>query len=1043
MAQFLPKPTESPGAILQRINMRSLLLCLVLLFALSFSSLAQSVVTGAVTADDGSALPGVTVLLKGSTTGTTTDADGVFKISLPSLDGTLVFSFIGYTTQEVPVSGRSTVDVKMTADITELGEVVIVGYGQVKKNDLTGSVVTVDPEQLTKRGSVNAMEAMQGQMPGVDISTSTGRAGTGFRINIRGQQTLESGQPLYVVDGVITPSIDFLNPQDIERIDILKDASSTAIYGSRGIYGVVLVKTKGGSSVKQKAVISYDGYYGIRKPARLPKFMDGDKWWNYRQDSFITPALRQNQAYDANAGNNTVAAGELARRVAEKDYTDWTDLILQDGAQANHWLNISGAGDKLGYTLGVGYQEEEGNFVHEEYKRYNFKGSINHTLNDRWAAGASFNFSVAERELGSPNAVLNAFRMNPLIKPYSTTTGELLLQPGKDIVNPNTPQQVTYIDMTSSSNPLYEMENSSNDTRTYFGLGNVFLQFTPISWLNVKTTFAPSFRYEKNGIFLGTNTEGRVGLLPEGRMANFESFSYVWDNQISFDKTINEHTINAMGLYSLNLFRDENSNLLASNLPYNSSYYNLGSAPLADQRVGSSYRKSTIMSYAVRVNYSFKDKYLLTLSARMDGSSMLAEGHKWATFPAAAVAWKISEENFMNGISFMNNLKLRASYGMTGNNQNVRPYDTQVRANTAAFYDFNGTGASGLAPSGAVQRKLSWEKATEFNGGLDFQLFNARVSGSVDFYNKLTTDVLLKRELPLETGYSSFTDNIGSIRNRGIEVALTTVIVSTDQLTWQTTFNFSKNNNEIVELIDKQDNPGNGWFIGQPVRVNYTYVFDGIWQESEREQAKQLGQEPGQVKVRDFGNPGIDPNEDRRVIGSPLPDWTAGFTTTVTYRGFDFSASLFTRQGVQVYSPFHNEFLNFQDRGRAKLDVDWYMAANNVTPTRYSNEYPQPQNSALRWTGTTGVAAYQDASFTKIKNITLGYTLPSTVVEKLRISSLRVYTNILNPFVFTDYTGFDPEWAESQLAPNTALTNTTDIGGVSSITYQFGVNARF
>jgi TonB-linked SusC/RagA family outer membrane protein len=1017
-------PSFSPHNALIRV---SITLCTLLALLLAIPATAQNVtVSGKVTSsDDGTPLPGVTVMVKGSSNGTTSDADGVYSLSISDPAGALVFSFIGYTQQEVAIGNRTSIDIALTADIQQLTEVVVVGYGTVKKTDLTGAVASIDPEQITKVGSITPLEGVQGQIAGVDVSNTSGRPGAPFKIQIRGQQSLKGGNPLYVVDGVITDNIDFLNPQDIERMDILKDASSTAIYGSRGAYGVVIVTTKQGSSVGHKATISYDGYYGVREAARLPDFMDGDTWWNFRQDAYITPAMLANQAYNTDAGNNTASKDELRRRVAEKDYTDWPSLLIQNGSQQNHWLSMSGMSEnKVGYQIGIGYQQEKGNIVHEEFKRYNIKANVSHVLNDHWSAGAGFNVAVADQEAGSPNAMVNAFRMNPLMKPYATDRpGDVLIQPGKDL---------PYIDMTSSVSPLVDMENAENDRRTYTALGNVYLQYTPIEWISLKSTFSPQLRYDKRGRYFGTNSEGRVGLLGQADLTSTEFFSYIWDNQVSVSKKINDHSFNAMGLYSMNLFRESMNFMSGNNLPFNSGYDNIGSAPVTDQRSDTDYRKWTMLSYAIRLNYSFKDKYLLTLSNRWDGSSVLAEGHKWESFPSAALSWKISEENFLASVAPIDHLALRFSYGFTGNN-NVDPYTTTVQANLQTYYDFGGVVSGGFAPN-IANAQLTWEKTSEANFGLDYSFFSARIAGSIDIYNRFSERLLLDRKLPLETGYASIQDNVAQVRNKGIEITLTTVNISTGDLTWSTTFNFTKNNNAIEAIFNgDEDLVGSSWFIGQPINVNYTYVFDGIWQESERDLAISYGQLPGQARVKDIDNSGTINAMDRQVIGSAMPKWTGGFSTTVAFKGFDFSASLFTRQGVQVFSPFHDEFLNWDDRGRQKLDVEWYMPANDVTPARESNKYPQPKNFGPYWRGTAGVAAYQDASFVKVKNITLGYTFPGSIIERAKIQSLRVYANVLNPFVFTDYEGFDPEWAGATFAD----------GGMSSVTYQFGLNLKF
>jgi len=692
MKSNLPIMLSPPGSInmVSRWKVSSLILFFGL--SMSLSALAQEFkISGKVTAsDDGTAVPGATVLLKGSSRGTSTDANGDYTLNVPDGNGTLVFSFIGYTTQEIEIGTRSAIDVVLVSDVRELGEVVVVGYGTVKKTDLTGAVGVIDPEQITRRGSVGTMEAMQGQVAGVDIANKTGRAGAGFKIQIRGQQSLSGGNPLYVVDGVITDNIDFLNPQDIERIDILKDASSTAIYGSRGAYGVVLITTKQGASVKDQSVITYDGYVGVRKVARLPDFMPGDKWWNFRQDSFLSDAMVKGLPVPAKPGDNSVNSTELQRRVDERDFTDWPGLILRDGSQMNHWVSMAGMGDKMGYTFGVGYQEEKGNVIHDDYKRYNFKASINHKLNDKWSGGTSMNLSYAEADQGSPNAMLNAFRMSPLLSPYATETGAMLLQPGKDIVDVGKPTQITHIDMTSSANPLVDMENSKSEVKTLYAIGNVFLQYAPISWLSVKTTFSPRYTVNKRGEFLGPDTEGRIGGLGRATLDNREGFSYVWDNQVNVNKTFGEHAFNFMGLYSTNMFRDEENKIVADQLPKSArGFYNVNQGPAASRTTTGGFSRSTIMSYALRLNYTFKDKYLLTLSNRWDGASVLAEGNKWASFPSAAVGWKISEENFLRDVNMVDNLKIRASYGQTGNNSNVKPYATLANASTPSYYDFD------------------------------------------------------------------------------------------------------------------------------------------------------------------------------------------------------------------------------------------------------------------------------------------------------------------------------------------------------------------
>lgn len=1006
-------------------------------------------VSGTVTSqEDRSALPGVSVRVAGTSQGVVTDEEGKYEISVPNADSELEFTFLGFLTQTVRVGsypvtgGRAEIDIRLAQDLQSLDEVMVVGYGTVKKTDLTGAVAVVDNEQLNRRGSLNPMEAMQGQVAGVDISSSTGRAGAGFNIQIRGQQSIQQDrQPLYVVDGVITDGIDFLNPQDIERIDVLKDASSAAIYGSRGAYGVVLVTTKQGASVPQKAMISYDGYIGTRNLARMPDFMPGNKWWNWRQDAYISEAIVNGNPIPDNPGY-VAESQELQRRLDERDFTNWPDVVMQNGMQTNHWVALSGRTENnTGYTFGVGYQEEEGNVINEKYQRYNLKANINHVLNEKWSGGVNVNLAVIDYEEGAPNAMVNAFRMNPVMKPYDTDNGEIIVQPGKDLIEGSTSDY--HINFTSSVNPLVDMENANQETRTYQAIGNVFLQYAPVEGLTLKTTFAPQYKLEKYGEFLGTNSDGRVGGQPGGTIEETESFSYIWDNQITYNKVVNEHSFDAMGLFSMNMFRDEGSFMSQGRMDWGAkSFHNIGSGgDLSTLSVNGSYARETILSYALRLNYAYRDKYLLTLSNRWDGASVLAEGNKWESFPSAALGWRLSEEPFMQDVRFLDELKFRLSYGFTGNKV-IGPYETQSRASTPTFYDLGGTPLSGIRPTGIANRELTWERTREVNVGLDFSIINYRLTGTVDLYDKLSDRLILSRQLPFETGYDVISQNIGEVVNRGVEVSLTSINVHTSNLTWSTTFNFAKNNNEVKALYEDSDQIFQGLddgynaddivMVGHPLNSYYNWVTDGVWQAGEAEQADAYGQSEGQGRVVDFNGDGAITESDKRIVGSNMPDWTGGFNTTLAFKAFDLSASLIARQGITVYSPFHVEFTNHEDRGRNKLNIDWYMQENPVTQTRVSDVYPQPKNAGTYWRANQ-VGYYREGSFVKVKNISLGYNFPSAMLGRAGISSLRVYLNVLNPFVFTDYDGFDPEWADASLAN----------GGVSSRTWQLGVNLKF
>jgi TonB-linked SusC/RagA family outer membrane protein len=1023
--------------------MKKILLFFVLSFLLLPVLKAQNQrVAGKVTDEKGESLIGVSVKIKGAAKGISTDVNGAFSLDAEP-NATLVFTYIGFSPKEVKLTGQKTIKVTLAQAASELNEVVVVGYGTQRKSQVATAVGSVQGDAIAERGTVNPIQAVQGQIAGVDISAGSGRTGANYNVQIRGQNSLAGGQPLYVVDGVIVSDINFLNPQDIAKMDVLKDAASTAIYGSRGSNGVILVSTKSGASNKGGATISYDGYVGIRKVARMPNFMSGEQWWEYRQDTYISPELIAGRPF-----TNTIGSLDnptVLQTIADHSYTDWKNLVLQDGLQANHWLTASGRSNDNGiqYLLGAGYQNEKGNLLQDNLSRYNFKVNVDGKINKYFAAGMSVNFSFTETERGSDDAVRNAFNMAPIFKPYDAN-GNLVFRPGQIPV----PNSTVVSSFTSTVNPLLEIPNSQNNTRRNFGVGNVYLQYSPVSWIDVRSTFSPSVNFVRNGRFWGSLTGVGDGLLPDAQRVNQQSTSYIFDNIVTIRKAIKDHNFTFTGLYSMQKDRFESDTTKVNDLPFNSSYYNLGSSSNR-QLASSNFSQFSIISYLARVNYSFKSKYFVTLANRWDGSSKLAAGHKWSSFPSAAVAWQVSEEPFLKTADFISDFKARFSAGIAGNNNNIRPYESQMNLSSPSYYDYGGTVALGYSPNRLPNPSLTWERTREVDFGIDYGFFRGRISGTIDLYSKLSKGLLLSRDLPLETGYSTIKDNVGSVSNKGIELSLRTVNISKKDFSWSTSFNFARNKNSIVDLLDKKENlVGNWWFIGQPINVNYIYVFDGIWQESERATALKYGQLPGQAKVKDLNNDGkISSTDDRAIIGQKDPKWTGGFSTQFTYKAFDLSASLFARQGMQVYSAFHSVFTRYNDRGTNKIYNDYYMPANSVTPARSSNTYPQPNNIGPYWDGVTGVGYYKDISFVKVQNIVLGYTFSPKMLQKIKLKSLRLYANVLNPFVWTKYDGFDPESAsgiDASTATDISNTTTGSINntGPSTVTYQFGLNIK-
>ncbi|GLB48044.1 SusC/RagA family TonB-linked outer membrane protein [Neptunitalea lumnitzerae] len=984
-------------------------------------------------------LPGVNVIEKGTSNGTSTDFDGNFSITVSSNDAILEISYIGFTPQEYSTEGITTLDIVLVPNTEALDEVVVVGYGTQKKSDLTGAIGSVDAEAITERNMTNPLEALQGNVAGVQISNSTGRIGDGFNISIRGNGSLGNGNsPLFVVDGVPTDNIDFLNPQDIAQMDILKDASSTAIYGSRGANGVVMITTKNGTQAKGGLSVSVDSYIGFKETARLPEMMDGQTWWRYHQSAYLATAatdpntgtVTEQTLYDAVINTNN---SELLRRATENEYYDWYDIMLKSGFQSNNFVNVSGRADNgLGYNIGLGYQTETGNIENESLDKYTFNLGLDHRINEKLTLGASMKVSLTDNQRGSDQAMRDAFRLNPFLSPYGLD-GELYELPGKL----RDADGNFIINKTSTYNPVLTVQNTTDEIRRWRAIGNAFIQYKPIEWLTLKSNFSSSMSNYRRGRYWGLRSERGASLGEASADINKnENFNYTWDNQATIDYTFEDkHAFNFLMLQSIYVDRSENTSQFANGFPFDTGFYNTGSGAQSSYNIGSGYSKTQLSSYALRLNYVYDDKYLLTVSTRWDGSSLFPEEYRWDSFPSAAIGWRISQEEFLKNNKTISNLKLRLSYGYSGNNV-IDPYSTVNTLDGQTYYDYNGTAANGWIPTSLSNRRLAWEKTREYNLGLDFGIFKSRISGSVELYDRLSEDILMSQDLPSESGWPSINSNVGKVSNKGIEVALNTNIINSGKLRWDVNLTYTKNVNEIKELYDQteDDDIGNGWFIGENINSYYNYVFDGVWQADEAAEAASYNQSEGQAKVKDINGDGQITPDDRVILGNPDPDWAGSLFTKLSYGQWDLSASIITNQGNFVYSNFHSNFTNVRDRGRQKQDIYWYIPENDAgLPAQASNSYPQPRNEGTYWINDN-VGYYRDASFVKVKNISLGYRVPKSALEKVgNIKSLRLYANVLNPFVFTDYDGYDPEWAGASLGT----------GRVSFVTYQFGFSLKF
>lgn len=1085
-------------------NLKAFRIALMLVLSLFIGTVSAQTVTGNVVDETGEAVIGATVMEKGTKNATVTDFDGNFTIKMES-GKVLTISYIGMQSQDVNVAGKSSVNVVLKEDATTLQDVVVVGYGTMKKQDLTGSVSSVNTEQLNAKGAPSVLGNLQGSNPGVNITQSSGRGGS-YNIEIRGKSSINSDTtPLYVVDGVMCDDIDWLNPQDIERIDILKDASSTAIYGSRATAGVVMVTTKGGTTVKhdQKPTISYDGYYGWSKTARMPEFMTGQEFYNFRFMKFLTYGgnmatattnMASHPVYQL-AGSTmeqcllreTTGSGayRMKEMLASGNTYDWPSMVTQNGSQQNHYLAVSGGSESINYHIGVGYNGEKGIYKGDKSDRINFKGSIDAKINKVVSAGFSFNGARIEEDYANDAAIQSAYRMNPYMTPYNAE-GKANAKPG----NYQALNTASY-QFSDQANPLLVMQSTSKQRETWRVLGNFYVKFDIIKGLDFKTTFSPSYTNYRQGYFEGYKDEDGnfydTSLSTNAaNITNSRSFSWTWDNILNYNTTIaNDHSIGAMLLFSQQASNSEKTYWAATEVLDNTDWWNMGTGTYNADDSYTSYSENSMTSYALRLNYSYKSRYLLTATVRRDGSSKFTKDNRWGTFPSVAAAWRISEEDFMQKINWLSNLKLRLSYGVTGNNDGIGNYATQQTLSSPIYYPFGTTYSTGYTASSIVNKDLKWETSTEYNAGVDFGFFGGRINGSIDVYQKTSKDLLYEVALPLESGGGTMVTNIGSVRNTGIEIALTTINVENKDWHWETTFTFAANKNKVREINgtgDKVLSSGittGSLFIGSSVNNTYAYEWGGIVSDRDmivpdNQAAKNAGLTPGStIKEYDYyykayglteGQPWIIDqngdgtlNEEDRVIKSMDPDWTGSFTSNLTWKNWDFSFSLYAKVGYKVYSTFlTSNILDLSDRGRQKLAMDWYIPAGTlidcdgvnedgtyINPkyqeTTHYGEYPFPNNGgssggvgrqSAEWNIAKGIS---NASFMKVKNITLGYTFDKSILNKFGCKHLRLYATVTNPFVFTSYKGFDPEWANAGVKQD----------GPSTINYQVGASIKF
>ncbi len=969
-------------------------------------------IKGNVKDDNGVMIVGANIAVKGTNKGTTSDINGNFNLNIPKESNMLVISFIGYESQEISIGNKTIFDIILKSDLKQLDEVVVVGYGEQKKRDLTGALASIQSKDIVRANPTLAAKALQGQVAGATITKSDNRPGSTYNITIRGENTINnSTAPLVVIDGLMGGDMNNLNPNDIQSMDVLKDASSTAIYGARGANGVIIVTTKKGISGKPR--ISYDAYVGIKTPAHIPKMLTSEQFYKIAYTDRILEGVT----------GATFTSAETAN-IKNGVTTDWVDLVTKPGIQMSHNISVSGGTEKTTYRFSGGYLQEDGNVISTNYKRYNLSAGLDSKLGEHFKIGFTSYVTYSDQKLGSQESLRGAYRARPTGVPYYA-----------DLVNPSENQDINYnglaiwmgINDKQVPNPLSDTDPNVSKLQTTIAniMGNSYVEYSPIKGLSIRTSLSANYGGVRIGDYRGQWSKSQIGNKPRTQYENRISGSYTLDNVINYNLDLGKHKITLTGLQSAFYQRNEAYIVAVKDLPYESDWYALNTGTLTS--FGSSLIESSISSYMGRINYSLNDKYLLTITGRSDGASQLAAGNKWAFFPSVALAWRMSDESFMRNLKSLSNLKLRVSYGEVGN-ATVSPYSTQAGLlNTG--YDFDGTAAYGFAPQNLGNKDLRWERSKELNLGLDFGFFKNRITGTVEVYDRKTVDLILNQKIPTASGFSQVISNVGKIQNKGVEILLNTVNVAGRDFSWNTTLTFTKNDNKLLELygegqtIDK----GNKLFVGYPIRSNFDYKFDGIWQNADKDLASKYKQVPGSVRVVDVNNDGqissTEGIDDRMILGTQLPKFLIGITNRFKYKNVDFSFFAYYRNGTEYKNnTLSGTFGDIGTRYNSLASLD-YWRSDNPSNTYFGVAAANPYRSAI---------TYKDATFLRISDVTFGYTIPKRKMDKYKLSNARVYAQVINPFIFTKYTGFDPEF-------NSAIYQ----DDVPSMTISLGVNVSF
>jgi len=1020
------------------------LMALALLVMFPAMVLAQNAtIKGQVLDESGESIPGANVVQAGTTNGTMTDIDGNFTLSCPA-GAQLNVSFIGYLSQTVKAANG--MKVVLEEDRKALEDVVVIGYGTQRKEAVTGSVASVNAGKLMENPSSNITQSLQNRVAGVDMQQTNSQPGAAMRIRIRGTRSLSAdNDPLIVLDGIpFNGTLQDINPSDIKTMDILKDASSTAIYGSRGANGVIMITTNKGA-MGTPAKVTYNGYVGFKNLFSRFPMMNGDELYELR---------RAAKVYTDGNGDPRLGPNEQKGM-----NTDWQDMLYQTGISQSHDITVSGGTNGGSYSFGAGYMHDEGVVPTQAFDRISVRANIDQKVGDYVRVGLTTTNTYNTTD-GSQLGLYSALSASPLLNPYDADGNELeRLQSVDDYLYPLT------------ENHLDKVGDNWVQETTNVGTYNTLWAEVACPWvegLKYRVNVGLNYRTSKTGGFTGkgVNDGQNPNNVSSASDSRTENKNWAVENVLTYDRTFAEkHNVNVVGMYSAEQTQYHGTSMSGRNIPADyMMYYNIGQAVdgVTVNPAYQSYWRAGLMSWMGRIMYDYDGKYMASVTLRSDASSRLAKGHQWHTYPAVSLGWNVAKEKFMESLDMIDNLKVRVGYGQTSN-QAIAPYSTLGSLGTKV-YNFGATGyATGYYTSTLANEDLGWEYSETYNYGIDFSLFKNRLSGTIEYYQMTTKDILLNVSLPSSAGVGSYTANIGKTENKGFELTLNgTILDNYNGWTWEAGFNMSVNRNKLVELAsgaEKDEN--NGWFVGYPIDVLYDYEYQGLWNTDDPDWQYFSTLEPkgneGMIKVKYTGERdangaptrAIDSN-DRQVI-SLEPDAVGGFNTRVAWKGIDLNIIGAYQIGGKLYSTLYSEngYLNMMNGRRGNVKVDYW------TPENKGAHYPNPaglrNDQNPKYGSTLGLF---DGGYCKIRTITLGYNVDKKYLSKTGLSALRVYATVQNPFVicskYYDESGMDPE---ANAMSNQGQYNAVAMGGhgipvvgtnaPATRNYLFGLNVTF